>query len=72
MAKILAVSRKSHHPIEALMKLVRLETFVLMFHVRNDWQDMLAVSLNGKCKFEPKLVRDLSQLMTLTLTLSFK
>ena len=32
-----------------------------MFHVRNDQQDMLVVSLNGKCKFNPKLVRDLLQ-----------
>ena len=44
-----------------------------MFQVRNDRQDMLVVSLNGKCKFNPKLVLDLSQLMTtLTLTLSFR
>ena len=44
-----------------------------MFHVRNDRQDMLVVSLNGKCKFNPKLIRDLSQLMTTwTLTLSLR
>ena len=42
----------------------------ITFYARNNQEnDMLAISLNGKCKF--KLVRDLSQLMTtLTLTLS--
>ena len=44
-----------------------------MFHVRNDRQDMLVVSLNGKCKFNPKLVCNLSQLLTtLTLKLSLR
>ena len=41
-----------------------------MLHVRNDRQDMLVVSSNGLFKFNLKLVRDLSQLLTtLTLTL---
>ena len=44
-----------------------------MLHVKNDRQDMLVVSLNGKFKFNLKLVRNLSQLLTtLTLTLSLK
>ena len=83
MAKILTVSlkngqnltfiRKSHYPIEILMKLVHWRTLASLFHVRNHRQDMLVVSLNGKCKFNPKFVFDLSQSMTtLTLTLSLR
>ena len=38
------------------MWLVHERSFALMLHVKNDRQDMLVVSLNGKFKFNLKLV----------------